>query len=133
MVGKKTIIATIAILEAGFVSPNQLLVIGAKAIIGTELAAIAKGIIASLMTVQRAVTNATKTPAPQPIANPPTAAYNVAKVASTRIDVRPLPNSPNNSSKIADGRGSKNCWMLNTRTANSQITRTPMATNTVGR
>src|SRR5690606_32452157 len=63
--GKNTIMATIAIFDAGLVMPNQLFIIGAKAIIGTELAAIAKGIIASLIIVQRAVASATKIPAPQ--------------------------------------------------------------------
>lgn len=48
MVGKNTMMATIAIFEAGLVSPNQLFMIGAKAMIGTLLAAMAKGIIASL-------------------------------------------------------------------------------------
>src|SRR3989304_4165193 len=45
--GKNTITATIAIHEKGLLGPNQLNRIGEKAIIGTELAAIANGIIAS--------------------------------------------------------------------------------------
>src|SRR5712691_2790643 len=42
--GKKQRTAAIAIFETGFRSPNQLFVIGAKAMIGTAFAAIAKGI-----------------------------------------------------------------------------------------
>ena len=48
-----------------------------KATIGTELAAIAKGISASLTKVQRAVASATKMPAIQPIAKPPNASLVV--------------------------------------------------------
>src|SRR5450759_4330543 len=41
MTGKKTITATMLILEIGLVRPNQLFMIGARATIGVELIAIA--------------------------------------------------------------------------------------------
>lgn len=81
--------ATIAIFEAGLVVPNQLFMIGAKAMIGTELAAIANGMAASLMIVQRAVTSATSTPAPQPRPKPPKAAHSVARLPEIKSSLRP--------------------------------------------
>src|SRR5687767_13332673 len=81
MTGKKTMIDTIAILEAGLVMPNQLFMIGAKAMIGTELAAIANGMSASLTIVQRAVMRAIKMPSRLPTRKPPTADQAVAPTA----------------------------------------------------
>ena len=113
MVGKKTMIATIAILEAGLVMPNQLFMIGAKAIIGTELAAMAKGIVASLTMVQRDVISATRMPLPQPMMNPPNASQNVAPAASNNIELSPGVIQRfacnKNSAKIAEGFGCRNC------------------------
>src|SRR6266850_7979492 len=59
MIGKKTNTATTIIFESGFRIPNQLFMIGANAMIGTEFAAMAKGSSARLATVQRAVEKAT--------------------------------------------------------------------------
>ena len=53
---------------------------------GTELAAIAKGMVASLMMVQREVMSAVNIPAPQPITKPPTADHSVARAALKRMD-----------------------------------------------
>jgi hypothetical protein len=75
--GKKTMTATIIILDSGLSIPNQLLSIGAKAIIGTELAAMATGIKLSLAVVQRAVAKATPTPNVLPMKNPPSASFVV--------------------------------------------------------
>src|SRR5262249_32783010 len=43
IIGKNVITATIIILESCVVTPNQLFMIGAKAMMGTELAAMAQG------------------------------------------------------------------------------------------
>ena len=53
----------------------------AREAVSLELAAMAKGIMASLIIVQRAVMSAISTPAPQPIKKPPTASHKVAPPA----------------------------------------------------
>src|SRR5256885_13303775 len=53
MIGKNTRTATTIIFESGFRIPNQLFMIGANAMIGTELAAIANGSSARLAVAQR--------------------------------------------------------------------------------
>ena len=78
IVGKKQRTAAIAIFETGFSSPNQLLVIGAKAMIGIALAAIA-------IRHQRGADGAEPREeqrrrgcrAPAPIAKPPSASLSV--------------------------------------------------------
>jgi hypothetical protein len=75
--GKKQSTAAIAIFETGFRSPNQLFVIGAKAMIGTAFAAIAKGIRAAPTARKRASRRAARMPRPEPIAKPPAASLNV--------------------------------------------------------
>src|ERR671915_2537973 len=65
--GKKTSTAAIAIFEAGLSVPNQLFVIGAKAMIGIALAAIANGITAAANPRQRARRSAVRIAAEQPI------------------------------------------------------------------
>src|SRR6266508_2876107 len=75
--GKKQSTAAIAIFETWFSRPNQLLVIGAKAMIGTAFAAIAKGISAAPTPRKRASRSAARTPRPEPIAKPPAASLKV--------------------------------------------------------
>src|SRR5918999_5851720 len=75
--GKKQITAAIAIFDSGSIAPNQLFVIGAKAMIGTALAAIAYGMIALPRPRQRASRSATRIAAAEPIAKPPSASLNV--------------------------------------------------------
>ena len=69
------------IFENGFVMPNQLFIIGARAMIGVELTAIANGMTPSLIKVQRAVAKAMPIPNTLPIAKPPTASRIVNKPA----------------------------------------------------
>src|SRR5712691_9776626 len=57
MMGKNTSTATAIILDSGFRMPNQLFMIGAKAMIGIEFAATANGRSARLAVVHRAVAN----------------------------------------------------------------------------
>ena len=75
--GKKTRIAAIAIFEVFSSGPNHWFVIGAKAMIGTALAAIASGMTALPSTRQRANTSATPKPRSDPTTKPPTASENV--------------------------------------------------------
>ena len=73
MTGKNTRTAAIIIFASGFSSPNQLFMIGAKAMIGTAFAATASGSSTPRAVAQRAVAKATTTPAAVPIASPPRA------------------------------------------------------------
>ena len=136
MAGKNTMTATMAILEAGFVMPNQLFMIGAKAMMGTELAAMAKGMVASLMIVQREVTRAVRIPAPQPTTNPPTADHRVALAALKRMDSPLAPmkicNSSENSARMLLGGGRMNSRMPSRCTPSSHAPRNMTATSRVG-
>src|SRR5262249_62031742 len=71
IVGKKHSTAAIAIFETGLRRPNQLFVIGANAMIGIALAAIAKGISAIPRFRNRASTSAARMPRPEPITSHP--------------------------------------------------------------
>ena len=75
--GKKTITVTIAMRDTGLSELNQLLVIGAKAMIGIEFAAIAIGRRASRAVSQRDVARATTVPRATPMARPPRASVAV--------------------------------------------------------
>ena len=75
--GKKTRIAAIAIFEVFSSGPNHWFVIGANAMIGTALAAIANGISARPRPRKRASTIAEMTPSVEPITQPPSASENV--------------------------------------------------------
>src|SRR5437763_3146161 len=77
IVGKKQSTAAIDIFENGFRRPNQLLVIGENAMIGTAFAAIANGISAAPTRRKRARSSAASTPSPEPSAKPPTASFRV--------------------------------------------------------
>ena len=81
--GKKQRIAGDRHFECGLSTPNQAFVIGANAMIGTALAAIAYGISASPTRRKRANTSATTIAAPEPITNPPSASLNVNQPALT--------------------------------------------------
>src|ERR687892_1185638 len=80
--GKKQRTAAITIFEVIPVTPNQLFVIGAKAMIGTAPAAIAYGMTAACRVRQRATTTAARNPSEQPIAKPPSASRKVKNAAS---------------------------------------------------
>ena len=66
-VGKKVIIATIAIFDAGKVAPSQTPTSGASAIIGTAFDAIAKGKRPSAIQGSRTASTATTIPTLTPI------------------------------------------------------------------
>ena len=91
--------------------PNQLFIIGAKAMIGTEFAAMANGMVASLTMVQRDVMSATKMPLPQPMMKPPNASHKVAPLESKRMDRSPGVSHRLTwcmySAKIAEGFGKR--------------------------
>ena len=75
--GKKTRIATIAIFDVFESGPNHWFVIGANAMIGTALAAIANGSSALPRLRKRARTIAARTASEQPITKPPSASEKV--------------------------------------------------------
>ena len=75
--GKKTRIAAIAIFDVFSSGPNHWFVIGAKAMIGTALAAIANGISARPRLRKRASTIAESTASVLPIRKPPSASVKV--------------------------------------------------------
>ena len=83
IVGKNVIIATIAILLPCS-TPNQTIASGAKAMMGTELAAIAYGRRASATDRHRTLTTATPMPSVHPIANPASASWAVYHAAPIR-------------------------------------------------
>src|SRR3989304_4895260 len=126
--GKNTITATTAIHETGLLGPNQLNRIGEKAMIGTELAAMANGIIAWRNITQRAVTSAMRMQPALPRAKPPNALRSVLNALSNRIDCWSA-----NASRMLVGLGIRNCLMSNTRTISSQASSTATATTSVGR
>ena len=75
--GKKQRTAAIAIFENGFSRPNQLFMIGAKAMIGTAFAATANGMNAVPSGRKAAKTSETATARLEPIAKPPSASLKV--------------------------------------------------------
>lgn len=95
---------------------------------GTELAAMAKGIMASRRLTKRAVMKAMRIPTAVPITNPPTALRVVKKMRGAITG-----HSLISEATMLLGRGSKNCWMLNSRTSSSQRANTATATTIVGR
>src|SRR5918998_3937015 len=80
--GKKTSAAAIAIFDVLFSGPNHWFVIGANAMIGTALAAIASGISARPRRRQRASTIAARIASAEPTKKPPTASENVYRPPS---------------------------------------------------
>ena len=82
MTGKKTSIATIIILLTGLVTPNQAFAIGANAMIGIALAAMANGMSAPRARAKREVAKATTRPPVSPMAKPPTASISVVSPAA---------------------------------------------------
>jgi hypothetical protein len=97
--GKKTRTATIIIFDSGLSTPNQLFMSGAKAMIGTALAPIARGSSSSRAVTKRAVRSATTTPAVVPMASPPNASMRVA-VADVWSGQRPAPQFAPSASTI---------------------------------
>src|SRR6266545_7672728 len=71
--GKKTIAATMITRGSALWGPNQLIVIGAKAMIGTVEAAMRTGRSVSLADCQRAVARPARVPVTSPASRPPIA------------------------------------------------------------
>ena len=125
--GKKQRTAAITIFESWFSVPNQLFVIGAKAMIGTAFAAMANGISAVASVRQRASTSAKTIAAPQPITQPPNASWNVNQPAPQSVS-----RSVQKASTIAEGAGSRKFWTSRARTRPSQSAIPPTKTTTAG-
>src|SRR5450759_1250522 len=82
MTGKKQMIAEIIALEICWSIPHQLFMIGAKAMMGIELAAIAKGRSDSRTITNRAVIVPARIPATEPRTSPATISHNVYDAAA---------------------------------------------------
>ena len=107
--GKKQSTAAVAMRGAGESGSNQALKIGANAMIGIALAAIASGISASPRRRKRASTTAERMPSDEPITKPPSASFSVSQPAlQSRL------RCVQNDETIAHGFGSRNFWMLKT-------------------
>src|SRR4051794_17904154 len=96
--GKKHRTAAIMIFDQGLKIPNQALVIGANAMMGTAFAAIMYGISALPSGRQRASASAEGKAAEQPITNPATASLKVIQAPSRRA-VRLSPSAVITSEK----------------------------------
>ena len=132
MTGKNTRTAAMTILDSGFSSPNQLFISGAKAMIGTALAATARGSSTPRAVAQRAVANATTTPATVPITRPPRASMSVAWADASRPN-RVLFRFWTSAVTIADGRGRMNAWRPSPPTMSSHARIPATKTRTAGR
>src|SRR3989304_1155090 len=130
--GKKTRTAAIIILDSGASTPNQLLKSGAKAMIGTALAATAMGSSRPRVVAQRDVTNATATPAPVPRTRPPAASKSVAWAEANSGNCG-LAQCSWSAAKMADGWGKMNALIESAPTTTSHRTSVPAATATEGR
>jgi hypothetical protein len=86
------------------VTPNHALKIGAMAMIGIALAAIANGSTASRALAQRDTANAMTRPAAVPITRPPAASYRVVR-ADSNNGQRPAPQFSTRAVTMADGAG----------------------------
>src|SRR5689334_9035557 len=117
--GKKQRTAAMAIFDVLPNGENHAFVIGANAMIGTALAAIAYGINARLSLGQRASTSAARMPSEQPTMKPPSASWNVNQPACSN-SLR----SSQNVLAIADGCGARKRLMWNTAIDSCQITST---------
>ena len=105
---------------------NHAFVIGAKAMIGTAFAAMAYGISALPSGRHRATTIARRTAAPQPIAKPPSASWNVNQPACQSS------RSCQKACAIAVGFGSRKRLMCRKRIASCQPTSTRASTTAAG-
>ncbi len=101
--GKKQSTPAIAHFECGLRTPNQAFVIGANAMIGIALAAIAYGMTPSPTRFHRASAIATTIAEPEPKTKPPSASLNVYQPECTSTC-----RLSQNVVAIADGRGSRN-------------------------
>ncbi len=131
MTGKNTSTAAIIIFESGLRTPNQLFMRGAIAMIGTAPAAMASGRSAARALAQRAVANATSTPATVPMTSPPRASNSVAWVDG-RIAYWPPDQFSWSAVTMTLGRGRMNALRLAAPTITSQATIVAKKTATAG-
>src|SRR5258708_7227050 len=122
--GKKTITATIVSRGRMLSGPNQFRVIGAKAIIGIELAPIATGISSSRAVAHRAVASPLRVPSTTPTSRPPTASVPVKRTPFARVG-----HSDARLAAMTLGLGTRNDWTPSARSDTSQRART--TTNTI--
>ena len=115
--GKKQRTPAIAIFELRESGSNHALKIGAKAMIGIALAAIAIGISALPSVRKRPISVATTMPPSEPSAKPPSASSNVYQPAGQSVC-----RWSQNALTIDVGFGSRNCWMWNAAIAPCQTT-----------
>ena len=125
--GKNTRIAAIAIFEVFSSGPNHWLVIGANAMIGTALAAIANGISARPRRRKRDITTADRTASALPTTQPPKASEKVYSPACQSCE-RLSQSVP----AMADGAGSRKRCTLSPRTSSCQATMPSTSTRTAG-
>ena len=102
--GKNTSTADIIILDSGLSTPNQLFMSGAKAMIGTALAADGERQEQPRAVTKRAVRNATTTPPTVPMTRPPSASNSVAAAA---LPIGQRPADQFSPSAVADLRRSR--------------------------
>ncbi len=115
MIGNMTIRATIVMRGRRLSGPNQLSVIGAKAMIGMVLAPMATGRRTSRALAQRAVANPATVPSATPTISPRTASVPVNRRPRARVD-----QSAPSCSPMTVGRGIRNDWTSRTWNPTSQ-------------
>ena len=122
-----TMSVTISRRGTSVVLANMLLNTGTSTMIGMALSATANGVTSSLTTLNRIRTKLSPTPQSTPNSSPTNALAPVTTIASytfgqlsSRLD------------QIADGDGSRNGWMSNTRTMASQVPRNSAPTMSGG-
>src|SRR5436190_2617650 len=125
--GKKTMTATIVIRGRRLSGPNQLSVIGAKAMIGMALAPMATGSSSSRALAQRAVASPASVPSATPMMSPPTASAPVNRTPLTSVG-----HSATRLPAITLGRGIRNDWTPSANSDTSHATRTTTKTTTAG-
>src|SRR4051794_26508074 len=125
--GKKTITATMVIRGRRLSGPNQLSVIGAKAMIGIALAPMATGSNRSRAVAQRAVARPQTVPNATPITSPPIASAPVKRTPLTRDG-----HSETRLPAMTLGRGIRNDWTPSRASETSQASRTTTNTTTAG-
>src|SRR6185503_14560937 len=127
IVGKKVISPTIVTRGSGLSNPNQLIMIGASAMIGTALIAVPNGTSVARAIIQREAANPARVPSVTPSASPPSASEAVYTTPFDRVG-----HSFCSDVQMALGRGIRNAGTFRIVNAISQNTSTPTKTTTGG-
>src|SRR4051794_29213714 len=125
--GKKTITATIVTRGSRLSGPNQLRVIGAKAMIGIALAPMATGSNRSRAVAQRAVARPQTVPSATPTTRPPIASAPVKRTPRTSVG-----HSETRLPAMTLGRGIRNDWTPSRASDNSHASSTTTNTTSAG-